>query len=215
MCFNEEMSYFNFLILSLVAFIIRDKYRLSATLFFLGIKDLIQGMSYTNIKNNKETKALTSLSWIHICFQPLFVNLFISHFDINNKLWKYIFIICLIFGFYYITKLNEFDIQNDKKCNDKSDYCADKTHSYIGKYHLGYKFNLNKDNNINFWMFLMFLPGLFTKSKIISIFWILFAGLIRIFFQNVNRGELEAIWCFLSIIYALPVALFSEYIKHY
>lgn len=222
MCFSEEMSYINFVILSLVAYGIRDKHRLAITLFFLGIKDLIQGMLYTNIRNNKDTKVLTSLSWIHISFQPLFVNLFFSYFDKNNELWKYIFIACIIFGTYNITKLNEFDIQNDKRChnyNKVTDYCSKNTGSYIGKYHLGYKFNLDLDSNnillsTAFYMIIMFLPALFTKSRPIAIAWILFAGLLRIIFRNTKRGELEAIWCFLSIIFALPVALLSDNIKN-
>ena len=210
MCFSEEMSYFNFIILILSSYYYINKPRLASALFFLGIKDLIQGMSYTNIRNNKETRALTALSWIHICFQPFFVNLGMSYFDINNKIWKPLLLICLIYGFYYITKLNEFDIQNDERCNNGTDFCS-KTSSYIGKYHLGYKFNLDK-NYTELYILIMFLPALFTKARYIDIGWIIFYLIFEVLFNNIGMGERAAIYCFSSILYALPISIFSKQI---
>ena len=197
------------------------KYRLSIFLIFLALKDLIQGFLYKYQHNEKLENSLTVLSWIHICFQPLFVNIFMSNFSQNkNNYWNIIFIICFLYGIYTLTTLKEFDIQNDPDCitkNKKNDFCSKYTTSYIGKYHIAYKFN--RDNDILFfpiiYLILMFIPSLFTNSRILGIIWGLFVALIYIFFNNIGEGEKAAIWCFLSIIFFLPIAIFNKQISKF
>ena len=46
-----------------------------------------------------------------------------------------------IFGIYRMTNLDVFDILKEAPyCKEDHDYCNDKNTSYIGKYHVGYKF---------------------------------------------------------------------------
>ena len=59
----------------------------------------------------------------------------------------------------------------------------------------------------------MFVPSLFTKSRNLDIIWGLFVGLIYIYFNNIGEGEKAAIWCFLSIIFFLPIAIFNKQIS--
>ena len=220
MCFSETQSYLNFLMLtigSLYLIVINKNKRLSISLFYLGLKDLIQGLSYRNLRNRESTNFLTSLSWIHICFQPLFVNLYFSHFDTQFKYWNYIFIGCFIYGAYCVTILHEFDIQQCSKCvqhiKKDNDYCADKTESYIGKFHLGYRFNTNMYENIRFFTYALILCiPFFTRAWILNFCWFAFIALISLFsyINNVAFGEESAIWCFLSIFIGLPVALYSD-----
>jgi hypothetical protein len=134
--------------------------------------------------------------------------------------WNKILLACALFAVYSFTMLNEFDIQNDPDCekrNDKDDYCSETTTSYIGKYHLGYKFSLDNRNKVfdvtKWYTILSFLPGLFTKSKYISLLWSLFVSLIFNKYDDIGSGEQSAIWCYLSVIFALPVAIFSDNIK--
>lgn len=214
MCFTERQSYINTILLLAGAFYSKEKWRLAIFLIFLSMKDLIQGLSYNNIKKRKSTQLLTSLSWIHICFQPLFVNVFFSHFDKKFKYWNHLFILCILYALYNITKLNEFDIQNDKDCIKKSkydDFCSKKTESYIGTYHLGYKFSTDENTTLFIYKLLMFLPALFTKSKYVAIGWISFVGAIYTILRdnNIGDGEKAAIWCFSSILVALPMAIYT------
>ena len=222
MCFSEKQSFINAIILIIGSIYVIPKYRLSIFLIFLALKDIIQGLLYFYQNNERIENILTILSWVHICFQPLFVNIFMSNFSQDkNKYWNIIFIISFLYGLYTLTTLNEFDIQNDTDCikknkNSNNDFCSKYTTSYIGKYHIGYKFN--RDNDILFfpiiYLILMFIPGLFTKSRSISIIWGLFVGLIYIFFNNIGEGEKAAIWCFLSIIFFLPIAIFNKQISN-
>jgi hypothetical protein len=220
MCFSENQSYINTVILVITSIYIYPKYRLSIPLLFLALKDLIQGLSYRNIAMNKSTQFLTSLSWIHICFQPLFLNILVSYFDKNFKYWNIIFCICFIYGLYQITNLNEFDIQNDPDCikeNKYDDHCSKKTESYLGKYHLGYKFSTDYYSNFYFifYAILMFLPPLFTKGRSINIIWFIFVLIIRNIFGKIGSGESVAIWCFSSIILAVPIAVFNKQISKF
>ena len=120
MCFSEKQSFINAIILIIGSIFVYPKYRLSIFLIFLALKDLIQGFLYKYQHNEKLENSLTVLSWIHICFQPLFVNIFMSNFSQNkNNYWNIIFIICFLYGIYALTTLKEFDIQNDPDCIKK------------------------------------------------------------------------------------------------
>ena len=218
MCFSETQSFTNAIMLITGSIYVYPKYRLSIFLIFLALKDLIQGFLYKYQHNEKLENILTVLSWVHICFQPLFVNIFMSNFSQNkNNYWNIIFIISFLYGIYTLTTLKEFDIQNDPDCNSnkKNDFCSINTTSYIGKYHIAYKFN--RDNDILFfpiiYLLLMFIPSLFTNSRILGIIWGLFVGLIYIIFNNIGEGEKAAIWCFLSIIFFLPISIFNKQIS--
>jgi hypothetical protein len=213
MCFSEEQSYINTLLLTTTSIYVYPNYRLSAPLVFLALKDLIQGLSYRNIRKKKSTKFLTSLSWIHISFQPLFVNIFASHFDQDYEYWNLIFALCVMFGLYNITTLNEFDIQNDPDCikqNKLDDSCSKNTESYIGKYHLGYKFSRDNYDSSVIYSFLMFIPALFTEARNFMIMWILFVMVVWNIFGEIGNGEKAAIWCFSSIVFAIPLALYAN-----
>lgn len=221
MCFSETQSFLNTILLFIGAFYVRPNYRLSMILIFLGIKDLIQGLLYRYQNNEKIERILSTLSWVHICFQPLFINIFMSHFSQDkNNYWHIIFVISFLYGIYTLTTLNEFDIQNEPDCvtdNEKSNFCAKSTTSYIGKYHIAYKFSRDA-GKIMFpiiYLILMFLPSLLTNSRILGIIWGLLVGLIYIIFNKLGSGEKAAIWCFLSIIYFLPVAVFSKQISKF
>ena len=218
MCFSETQSFTNAIMLIIGSIYVYPKFRLSIFLIFLALKDLIQGFLYKYQHNEKIENVLTVLSWVHICFQPLFVNIFMSNFSQNkNNYWNIIFIISFLYGIYTLTTLKEFDIQNDPDCNSnkKNDFCSINTTSYIGKYHIAYKFN--RDNDILFfpiiYLLLMFIPSLFTNSRILGIIWGLFVGLIYIIFNNIGEGEKAAIWCFLSIIFFLPISIFNKQIS--
>lgn len=102
----------------------------SIFIFFLGFL-------YKYQHNEKIKNVLSVLSWIHICFQPLFVNIFMSNFSQNKTTyWNIVFIISFLYGIYTLTTLKELDIQNDPDCikKDKNDdFCSKHTTSYLGR----------------------------------------------------------------------------------
>lgn len=211
MCFTERHSYFNAVLLLIGGYIVKDNIRLTLPLLFLAFKDILQGLLYRG--HNK--KLWSTLSWVHICFQPLFVNLFISHFDHENIIWKYVFLICGLWGIYMMTTIEELDIQNNPNCNLKqdTDFCAKETSAYMGKHHIAYLFNRDDIPFTYSYRALMFLPLLFTKARFLYILWGLFAYISYYFFNDIRSGERSAIFCLSSIVYFLPIAIFNKNIS--
>lgn len=233
MCFSEKQSYINSIMLLMGSMYVYPKYKLSILLIFLALKDLIQGLLYHYQGNEKMEHILTVLSWVHICFQPLMVNIAFSYFSKNNyTYWYIIYAICFIYAIYTLTTLKKFDIQNDPNCSveniesiasfiqgrdnkNTNDFCSKETTSYMGKYHIAYQFK--RDNDVLFFPImygiLMFIPCLFTNARLLGILWGVFVGIIYIVFRNIGEGEKAAIWCFLSIIFLLPVCIFNKYVS--
>lgn len=218
MCFTEQQSYLNAISLVLVGMFKSKKAPLlSAALVFLACKDLIQALTYRALRKGKDTRALTQLSWIHICFQPLFCNVFLRHFDPAYQHWNKIMCACVAVGLYSLTVLHAFDIQSDPPCtkrDSKDDFCSDRTESYQGKYHVGYKFRLDNTNELrrHLYQCLLLAPFL-TRAWKLNAAWV--GGVIVLYAlmqaKSVGSGEIAAMWCFLSIIFAIPVALFDDH----
>tara|TARA_B100000123_G_C25728570_1_gene428113 strand:+ start:297 stop:998 length:702 start_codon:yes stop_codon:yes gene_type:complete len=230
MCFSESQSYINAALLSSAGLYVLPEYKLSLVGIFFALKELLQGFLYKYLDNEIMLKYLSMASWVHICFQPLIINILYSYFDPKNIVWKITFIIAFIFGIIMITELNEFDIQNDPNCtplNRNDDYCSETT-AYMGKYHIAYRFRLDKTwspfSLWRYWFALFFIPVLFTKARLLGIIHIFLTFLIITtynymsglkdipFYSSEFVGEKAAIWCFLTI-YLIPVILFAKPIK--
>jgi hypothetical protein len=95
MCFSEKTSLYNFLILSFYGYYLQfnsndtDIWRLFIPLYYLSLKDLLQYFLY----REKNKYIFGVLSWVHICFQPLIVNMLLSYFSkstriFNKNYWK-------------------------------------------------------------------------------------------------------------------------------
>ena len=217
MCFSKTTSLYNFLILTFYAFELQRNnptlWRLYLPLFYLGLKDLLQYFLY----KEKKKYIYSVLSWVHICFQPLFVNMLLSYFSKAYQYWNIIFIISIIFGLYQLTNLDVFDIQNEGNfCkDDNTDFCSDTNGAYMGNYHIGYKFRTKYKYSFLF-LPLMILPGLFTSSWFQSLLWLFFVLLIKIIFNDINvrDGERGAIWCFLSIVPTIPVVYYRSFLEN-
>lgn len=230
MCFSETHSYINAILLSSTGLYALPDYRLTLGGIFFALKELLQGLFYKYLDDEIMLKYLSMISWVHICFQPLIINILYSYFDPNNIVWKITFIIAFIFGIIMITELNEFNIRNSSECiplSKNDDYCSETT-AYMGKYHVAYRFKLNeawKPLRVWFyWFALFFIPVLLTKARLLGIIHIFLTFLIITtynymsglkelpFYSSEFVGEKAAIWCFLTI-YLIPVILFAKPIK--
>lgn len=222
MCFSENMSYFNTVLLFGSGLYALPSYRLAIPAIYFSIKEFLQGLLYRNLNNDRALKFFGSLSWLHISFQPLFVNILLSNWSSSFKYWNHIFLLCLLFGFYFMSILKEYDIQNDPPCKPRArhdDFCMP-TGAYMGNYHIGYRFK--QDNTPLYlswlpWCILMFIPGFLTKSWKYATFFALFCiTIFSIYDISVNKfpnpitnynnmGEKSAIWCFFTFIIAFLI----------
>jgi drug/metabolite transporter (DMT)-like permease len=237
MCFSENQSYFNAFLLGCAGIYKISNPKVGFAGLFFAIKELLQGLLYKyHYKNDKDMKRLlATISYVHLCFQPFVFSIFYSNFDPNPKLfnWNIIFIITLILGILMTTTLHELNIENDPDCIPDSindDFCNEETGAYMGRYHIAYKFKTDKEwepiSRWNYWMFLFFVPVLFTKAYPLGIAFVTACVLIFGIYDYLNdiegipgigseySGEKAAIWCFLSFGF-IPVIIFENEIKKY
>lgn len=217
MCFSETGSYINFFLLAGYGTMIYKTWRLAIPLWYLGIKDLLQGLLYKFIDKPKISNIIGILSYIHICFQPLIFNIAFSYFDSKrnqNTYWIFIYFITFLWGLWKLTKHDSFDIQDDENCSDPmSDFCSTYNGGYIGKFHIGYK-AISEKTRWNTYILFFFLPSLLTRVFPLSFILGIIVLVLKIIMNmlNVRDGEFAAIWCFLSILYLLPISIFRKYI---
>lgn len=222
MCFSETQSYINTIIIIIGSLYLYKKPKLSVSLFFLSLKDLIQGLLYRFINNKKITNILSIFSWIHITLHPLFINIFFSYFDNNFKYWNSIYIVCILFSLISIFILYDLNIFNFKECtkeNKYDDMCSDETGSYLGKYHIAYKFKTTEYKNLFLicYFILSFISIILTNVKILKLLIIILFLYVLFIYKGlkIGNGEQSAIWCFTTFIYFLPIALFEKQIKKF
>ena len=218
MCFSESQSYINTFLLFLAGMYKINNYRLCIPLFFLATKDLIQGLLYHYIDNPKINRLLTQISWCHISFQPFIVNLGFSNFSLENTIfWNTTLLISFIYGIFTLSTLHDFNLKSSYcvSKNVKNDFCSSRTLSYLGNYHLGYRFKRTNDKILFpiLYVIIMFVPALFTNSRMLSIVWCIFVIIIDTISQKNGYGETAAMWCFLSILFWLPLSLYEKNIK--
>lgn len=207
MCFGKTWSAISLtimLISTAVCIYYKGSYLILAMLIFLASKELIQLLLYsTGLAKckTKWNKWLTSLSWVHICFQPFFVNLFFSAFSPNAVLYKIPIILSFIYALFNLPVLREIGGKSKHRCQPdyNSNMCRAQTCSINGKYHLGYGFDLKSADNGGFtpsgftYNLLSFAPAYIIGDWFLATLHLIVAALSYKFINNV--GEASAVWC--------------------
>ena len=191
-----------------------SQWRLSLMMYFLGSKDLIQALMYQNLDNPDRLRILGTLSWIHISLQPLCVNAFLSQFSAQQQLYRNAMIAAAGYAVVNALTLKELDPFPLPPCIHDGNFCSSQTGAYQGRYHIGYTFERDRliEPFYAFYFTAMFWPLLFLKrARAPTLIWIFLVIVIYTVFNDIREGEQAAIWCFLSIIYMLPLAIAARY----
>ena len=204
MCFGLAWSGVSFSVLVLTALAFPTDARVVAALVFLAAKEAIQFCNYLVAETCSPTnRALTTLSWIHISFQPFFINLFISAFSARPELYKLPLVLSLVFGLANLLRLRELRGGSITiPCadqNKRSSMCRKETCSTPGKYHLAYGFELESaDSTIlpsSFTYYLLtYVPALVIGDYAIVTIHAAVMG-FSVLFARHDIGEAGALWC--------------------
>lgn len=206
MCFGKAWSASSLGVLaltSLAGWYQGLSYRITAGTAFLAIKELIQLLLYYNIGGCTNTnKLLTVAAWIHISFQPLFMNLFISAFSNSSQLYDVPIMMCLIYAIANVFRLKEIRGNVEKECvpDVPRNLCRPWTCSKNGKYHLAYGFELNSSDVSGYtpsmfaFFLLMFAPAFIIGDWILGLVNVLVATLAFTIIAH-DTGEAAAVWC--------------------
>ena len=209
MCFGRSWSLASFSVLAVsVAVCMMNKapWQITVAVVYLALKEMLQLHLYNNIDSCSETnKSLTTLSWVHISFQPVFMNLFISAFSKHKELYNMPVALSLIFGIANMMRIKEVrgNINYPCKPNDNKqiNMCRPQTCSYMGKYHVAYGFELASADaeapwtpSIFTFYLLMFAPAFILGDwQLASIN--LSVALASSHFLSHDAGEAAAVWC--------------------
>ena len=218
MCFGSAWSALSFAVLagtSLAGLYYHIPIRIVLGTSFLAVKELIQVLLYHHLDACTDmNKFLTIAAWIHISFQPLFMNLFISAFSATPKKYDVPLAMCLIFAIANTFRLKDFHGGKHPQCvpHMQSNLCRQKTCSTPGKYHLAYGFALNSADegahtpSLFAYFLLMFGPALIIGDWLLGIINIT-VSIMSFTLVAHDSGEASAIWC----VNSMWIAFFAVY----
>lgn len=203
MCFSKNMS----LVIGITGisfglmFYKKNKYA-SIGITYFSLMEIIQYFQYKVIDecNNAENVFLTNLGYLHICFQPLFFNIWLFAFTKNpNFLFLYM---CGFAGLLLASRL--FFVRDHELCDGKNEpLCGRRTCAFSGEKHVAWNVRLRAPGkywftpSIGLHFFMWTIPALtiFQLKPILAL--IITAPYIAMITNNIH--EQPAIWCYTVI----------------
>ena len=204
MCFSEKMSLVIGIvgILSSLYFYNKNIYA-SIGIGYLALMEILQFFQYRVINqcNNYYNKFLTYLGYIHICFQPLFFNLWLFAFTKNPN---FIFLYMSFFaGLLLLSRI--FFVKDRELCDHINEpLCGKKTCSFSGNKHIAWNIRLRAPGkywftpSIGLHFFMWIVPAL-TIFQLKPILALILTGPYLGFLLTNNIHEQPAIWCYTEI----------------
>ena len=203
MCFSENISLAigTIGILSSVYFYKKNIYA-SIGIGYFALMEILQFFQYRVINEcNNYNKFLTNLGYIHICFQPVFVNLWLFAF---TKKPNFTFIyMSFIAGLLLASRI--FFVKDAELCDNKNEpLCGPKTCAFSGNRHIAWNVRLRAPGkywftpSIGLHFFMWVVPAL-TILQLKPILALLLTGPYLGFLLTNNIHEQPAIWCYTAI----------------
>jgi len=174
----------------------------SIGLVYFVLMEIIQYFQYKVIDqcNNKTNKYLTILGYIHICFQPLFFNLWLFAFTVK-PIVQYLYL-SFFGGLMMASRL--FFVKNDELCDASYEpLCGKRTCAVSGKRHIAWNVRLRAPDwvtpSISLHFFLWIFPALsmFQLKPMLAV--ILTAPYFGYLLTS-NIHERPVIWCYTFVM---------------
>jgi len=177
---------------------------------YFALMELLQAFTYTVIDQCGEplNRFLTLLGYLHIAFQPFFVNMLSLYFvpsAIRKRVTPFVHICCIIGAIAMSAKLFQHPALGT--CNLKVEpVCSSILCSTSGNWHIAWNLPLNNLPMaiIVYLLVCAVLPMLYGSWKIVSWHMIFGPGLAIV--MNTQNNEWPAVWCLLSISLIMVVA---------
>lgn len=174
----------------------------SIGLGYFALMEIIQYFQYKFIDqcDNKYNQFLTILGYIHICFQPLFFNLWLFAFTIK-PIVQYLYL-TFFGGLMLASRL--FFVKNNELCDSHNEpLCGKRTCSISGERHIAWNLRLRATGwitpSISLHFFLWVFPAL-TMFQLKPILAILLTGPFLGYVLTKNIHERPAIWCYTFVM---------------
>lgn len=210
MCFSEKMS-LTIGLTGLIAasFLVLQKkaYAAAIGISYFALMEMIQYFQYKVINQcaNPWNKFLTQLGYAHICFQPLFFNIWLLAFvSAQQRHLQYKFIIAaFIAGLLLLTRV--FRVKDNEMCDGHHEpLCGKRTCAFSGEKHIAWNVRLRAPGKhwatpsigLHFFFWIVPVLVLFELKPILAV---LLTGPYFGMFLTSNIHEQPAIWCYTAI----------------
>ncbi len=188
----------------------KEKKELWVPLGYFALMELLQAITYIYIDqcDAPVNQVLTLLGYLHISFQPFFINMVSMHFipeAARKKISWFVYGLCLLGTVLMIIKLYPFAWGGDCECGVEA-MCARNLCSIHGSWHIAWNVPINAISYLFFfgYTFPAFIVPTLYGSWRMSLYHVLVGpGLAHLLTNNYN--EWPAVWCLFSIGLLLAV----------
>jgi hypothetical protein len=203
MCFSENISLAIgvFGLLSSAFFYHKNVYA-SIGIGYFALMEIIQFFQYKVINQcDKKNKFLTTLGYLHICFQPLFFNLWIFAF-MDKPQFTFIYM-SFFAGLLLASRL--ISVDDDELCDVGNEpLCGQQTCAVSGERHIAWNIRLRTPGK--YWFtpsiglhFFMWVIPVVTMFQLKPFLALILTGPYFGFLLTNNINEKPAIWCYTAI----------------
>jgi hypothetical protein len=201
---------------------------LCSALAYFALMELLQAYTYTVIDQcwNPNNQIATFLGYMHIAFQPFFVNAVALHFipqPVAKRIAALVYLLCFAAAVIFMLRIYPFS--GSLFCFEKTyhlilsnlnftmPFCGETICSTSGEWHIAWAIPANGSIAMaNAYVYAAFLlPLLYGSWKLVLYHFI--SGPLLAFLTTNNMNEWAAVWCLYSI--GLLLLLIKTPIRHY
>ncbi|MFY9627513.1 MAG: DUF5765 domain-containing protein [Methylocystis sp.] len=186
------------------------------TLLYFAMMEALQAYTYTVINQCQlpSNQIATVLGYLHIAFQPFFINAISLHFvpeKVAVRLYKPVYAMCFVSSIIMLLQLYPFEWAG--LCEPGRALCAQRLCSVSGNWHIAWDVPANGIGN---WTYEHHLTGYFSYGFVAFVMPLIYGSwrftlyhfvmgpfMARMLTNNLN--EAPAVWCLLSIGFLLIV----------
>jgi hypothetical protein len=203
MCFSENISLaIGVFGLASSAFFYHKNVYASIGIGYFALMEIIQFFQYKVINQcNEKNQFLTTLGYLHICFQPLFFNLWLFAFT-NKPQFAFIYM-SFFAGLLLASRL--ISVDDDELCDVGNEpLCGQQTCAVSGERHIAWNVRLRTPGKywftpsigLHFFMWVIPVVTIFQLKPFLAM---ILTGPYAAFLLTSNRNEGPAIWCYTAI----------------
>jgi hypothetical protein len=184
-------------------------------LVYFSLMELLQGLTYSVIDQCAlpSNQIATLLGYLHISFQPFFINMLAMYFipaTVRQKIQGWVYGVCFVSAIFMLLQLYPFEWAG--RCILGYFLCSDRLCSASGNWHIAWELPVNGLTNAiaahPFWGYIFtgyptykiavfFMPLLYGSWRLTTYHFLIGPSLSMALTTNMN--EVAAIWCLLSI----------------
>lgn len=199
-----------------------DSYLIWLPVVYFAGMEVLQAFTYSVIDQcaSETNQTLTLIAYVHISFQPIFINMFSLYFipeDIRHKIQHWVLILSAMLGLLFLMRIFPLDFLKScvgmtynflfcPSCRFPVPLCGEKLCAISGNWHIAWsmplRFHPLLDNAYSAAVFLM--PLLYGSWRVTLYLFI--AGPLLASLTTDNPNEWPAVWCLFSTI-ILGIAL--------